>query len=69
MDERINSGDTIKIDNDMWHHAGENLTNGEKYFVHAVKYKEPSTAVELTLEGKSDIFHITLASNQIYKVT
>lgn len=63
MDERINSGDTIKIDNDMWHHVGE------KYFVHAVKYKEPSTAVELTLEGKSDIFHITLASNQIYKVT
>lgn len=63
MDERIKPGDTIQLDTDKWIH------HGEDYFVHKVKYKEPSTTVQLTLEDKyGNISTIVLASNQVIKV-
>lgn len=64
MDERIKSGDTIKLDSDKWIHQNE------EYFVHIAEYKESSSSVKLTLEDKdSNIFHITVPNSQIIKVS
>ena len=63
MDERINSGCWVKIDDDRWH-------DYDPYFVHEVEYKENSTATKLILEdSNSKIFTIVVASHQIYKVS
>lgn len=63
MDDRIKAGDTVKLDTDMWVH------HGQEFYVHTVKYRENSTATELTLEdNNSNIFTITIASHQIIKV-
>ena len=63
MDQRIIPGDTIQIDNDMWDHLNKD------YRVHNVFYRDPSTAVELTLEDAiGTIFTTVVARNQIVKV-
>ena len=64
MDERINPGDTIRLDSDKWIHQNE------EYFVHIAEYEESSSSVRLTLEDKdSNIFHATVPSSQIIKVS
>ena len=63
MDKRIIPGDTIQIDDDKWDH------HNQDYHVHNVLYKDPSTAVELTLEDyHGNIFTTVVAQNQIVKV-
>ena len=57
------SGDMIKLDNDSW------ADLGKTYLIHAVRYRENSTAVELTLEDESsNYFTRVIASHQIIKV-
>jgi hypothetical protein len=49
-----------RIDNDKWQHAGK------IYFVHVVKTRKNSTAVELTLEDDDgNIITEVVASHQI----
>lgn len=63
MDNRVVAGDTIRLDDDKWDHVGKD------YYVHNVKYRENSTATELTLEdGHGNIFSTVVASHQIVKV-
>lgn len=63
MDDRVKAGDTIILDTDKWHH------HDQDFYVHSVRYNDPSTSVELTLEDNDgNISTITVASNQVIKV-
>lgn len=62
MDERVDKGDWVRLDNNRWEHFQQ------LYYVHLAEYRENSTAVSLTLEDNhGNIFTTVVASHQIIK--